>query len=130
MAILDKLVGLAGMESMVASTAILKQFLSGIVVVIALTAVSSTLAGILMMAGLYAFYLGLIRHGLDPTVAALLAVGIAVIVMAGLGIWAMIRWRELKDMPGRLYGEVSLLGRVDRMADAFIDGLLERVSRN
>jgi hypothetical protein len=113
------------MGSAVANISLLKRFLSGIAVIIALTAVGSTILGMLLIAGLYALYISLIHHGLDPAVAALTASGIALAVVIALATVAIMRWYQLRDMPRLFEGmEAPIIGRVGRLADAFIAGLL------
>jgi MFS superfamily sulfate permease-like transporter len=125
----DRLLGLAGMGSTIANISMLKRFLSGIAVVIALTAISSTMAGMLLIAGFYALYLTLIHHGLDPSLAALTVGGGALTIVIVLAIWAVLRWYELRDMPRLLYTEAPLIHRATKLADAFINGLLAERTR-
>lgn len=120
----DKLLGIAGMGSTIANISLLKRFLSGIAVVIALTAISSTMMGMLLIAGFYALYLSLVHHGLDPSIAALTVGGGALLIVIVLGIFAVIRWYELRDMPRLLYMEAPIINRAHKLADAFINGLL------
>lgn len=125
MSTIDRLLGLAGMGSTIANISFLKRFLSGVAVVVALTAVSSTILGMLLVAGLYALYISLVHHGLDPAVAALTASGIALAIVIALAVLAIMRWYQLRDMP-RLFDnmEAPIINRVSRLADAFISGLL------
>ena len=125
----DKLLGLAGMGSTIANISLLRRFLSGVAVVIALTAISSTIAGMLLIAGFYALYLSLIHHGLDPSLAALTVGGGALIIVIVLAIFAVLRWYELREMPRLLYMETPIISRASKLADAFINGLLAERTR-
>jgi hypothetical protein len=120
----DKLLGLAGVGSTIASVTLLKRFLSGIAVVIALTAISSTMAGMLLITGFYALYLSLTHHGLDPTIAAITIGSVALIIVIVLAVMAVMRWYQLRDMPRLLHGESPLIDRASKLAAAFINGLL------
>lgn len=120
----DKLLGLAGVGSTIANISLLRRFLSGVAVVIALTAISSTMAGMLLIAGFYALYLSLIHHGLDPTIAAVTIGGVALIIVIVLAVMAVMRWYQLRDMPRLLHVESPLIDQASKLAEAFISGLL------
>ncbi len=125
MSYIDKVLGIAGMGSTIANVSLLKRFLSGVTTVIALTAISSTMAGMLLLTAIYGLYLGLIHYGLEP-VAAVVAMGsLALIITAILAWMAVMRWRELRELP-HIMTHGPLMGQVNRIADAFVDGLLSR----
>jgi len=129
MSYVDKLLGIAGMSSTIAHVSMLKRFLSGVTVVIALTAVSSTMAGMILIVALYALYLSLVHHGLDQQTAVLTVTGLAVIATGALAALAVFRWRQLRNMP-HLMPSSPVLGHVSKLADAFVAGLLAERRRN
>jgi hypothetical protein len=123
MSYIDKLLGIAGVGSTLANISLLKRFLSGVSTVIALTALCSTMVGMILIVALYALYLALIHHGLEPQAALFTAAGMAVVVMAGLALAAVMRWRELRGMPEMLLQPAPVISKVGEIADAFITGL-------
>src|SRR5262249_31128284 len=110
--------------STIANISMFKRFLSGIAVIVALTAIGSILAGMLLVVGFFGLYFGLVHHGLDPLIAAVTVSGLALIIVIVLAVWAVIRWYQLREMPRLLYMEQPLIDRAGRLADAFINGLL------
>ncbi len=117
----DKLLGLAGMGSSIANVSLLKRFLSGITVVLALTAISSTMIGMIAIVGFYGLYVALIHYGLEHSAAVVMVVSLALIVAGTLATMAAIRWRELREMPRII--ESPLLSQVGKLAEAFMNGL-------
>jgi len=126
---IDRLLGLAGMGSTIANVSMIKQFLSGIAVVVAFTAISGTMAGMLLTAGLYALYVSLMHHGLDPVAAAIMVSSLAVIIMAGFGGVALVQWRQLREIPRLFSIEKPIIKRAHRLAEAFIEGLMTERTR-
>jgi hypothetical protein len=121
MSTVDKFLGLAGMGSTLVHASVLKRFLSGVTAVVALTVISSTMAGMIAVVGFYALYLGLVHYGLDYRAAVVTVSGFAVILTAALATLAVLRWRHLREMPRLL--ETPVFGDMGRIAEAFINGL-------
>jgi hypothetical protein len=130
MSYMDKILGIAGMGSTLANVSMLRRFLTGVTVVIALTAVSSTMAGMIIIVALYGLYLALMHHGLDPQAAVIAVSAFAVIITALLATLAFVRWRQLKDMPHFMNSETSIASQVHQLVDAFVGGLLSGRERS
>jgi len=128
MSSIEKILGIVGVGSTIANISLLKRFLSGVTVVIALTAISSTLAGMLMILGFYGLYLSLLHYGLQPQAAMVTVSGIATLITVALGGLAVLRWRQLRDMPN-LMQESPVINQISKIAHAFVDGLLTDPNR-
>ncbi len=124
MPMLDTLLGLAGVGTTIANVSLVRRFLSGIALVVALTAAGGVMTGIFMAAMLYALYLSLVRHGLDPVIAAVMIGGFALVIIALLGTFAAMRWYQLREIPNLLYPEKPFFARAGKIADAFMNGFI------
>jgi len=124
MSYLDKLLGIVGMGSTIANATLLRKFLTNVMLVMVLTAISGTMAGMILIAGFYGLYLGLVHYGVDPSTAALSIGGLTLIITIGLASLAVLRFRHLRDIPGVMSLNGPIMSRVGEVADAFIDGLL------
>jgi len=122
MSSLDKLLGLAGMGSTIANVTLLKRLLSQVIIIVALTAISSLMTGAILIAGFYGLYLALLHYGTDPTAAIFITVGMALALTAAVAGFAVFRWRQMHEASHETGG--ASLGRIGQIADAFIDGLL------
>jgi len=122
MPIIDRLLGILGLGATIANVALLKRFLAGVTIVIALTAISSTMVGMLLIMGLYGLYMGLVHYGFDQEAAIITVSALALTVTAVLVALAIMRWRELKEMPDLM--KSPIINEAGKLADAFMDGFL------
>jgi hypothetical protein len=127
MSYIEKMLGIAGIGTtfvnVSTNVSILRQFMAGVTIVLALTAISCTLLGGLIAVGFYAFYLALVHYGLDADAALITVSSTAFLVILALGAIAAARWRELREMPKLLNIEMLGIGKAGRLVDAFLAGL-------
>jgi len=122
--------GLAGVGGTIVNISLLKRFLSCVAAIVAFTAISGTMAGMLLIGALYALDLSLIHHGMTSLGAGLLSCGLAITLVMLFGVLAFMRWQQLRDMPSLLSRETPFIHRAGKLAEAFIDGLMsERTER-
>jgi hypothetical protein len=123
---ISKLMGLASIGSSVANVALLQRFLEGIIGIIALTIVSAMMAGMLVVSGFYAAYVGLMHYGLDPDAAGVTIILLACIATLSLIGWVVWQLRNLRELPRHAlpHGLPPVMARATDMAQAFIEGFL------
>jgi len=92
---LGKILGIASIGEALMGISLTKKFVSGFILVLALTIVAAILAGALVIFGLYECHLALIHHGFDSDMAALMTGAAGLLVL--LAIIAVIM-RKLKLM--------------------------------
>lgn len=126
MSYIDTVIRMAGVGNAIVHVSVLKRFLSVVVMVVALVAISSILAGAMIVAAFYGLYLSLMHYGIDQRIAVFSIAALALLIMGGLSLLAYIRWKQLHAMPD--FEEIPIIGRVSSIADSFIDGYRGRRS--
>jgi hypothetical protein len=124
MSTFEKVIGVAGMGTTLVNASLLKRFLSDVTMVVALTAISGTMVGMILIVGFYGLYLTLMHNGLQPEAAIFTVGGIVLVIAATLGGMAYSRFRQLRDLPGNMLEETPVIGHLSKLAEAFIDGLM------
>ena len=123
---IGKLISLISLGGTVASVAMLKRFLAGLTVVIALTIVSALMVAVLISGCFVALYIGLTRFGIDSDMA-LTIVGLLILSITVISGWlAVIKMRELRELPFHPsdHSEIPSLSKLGGIAAAFAEGLL------
>ena len=123
---IGKLISLLSLGGTVASVAMLKRFLAGLAVVVALTITCALMAAVLISGCFVALYFGLVRAGLSPDMA-LVSVGLLVLLVTLVSGWlAVLKLRELRELPFHAMdtSNVPSLGRLAGIANSFVEGLL------
>ncbi len=122
---LEKLFGLASLGSTFASVSLLHRFLSKLIVIFALTIISSIAAGILLIALFYAFYCLLNYYGLDPY--ASLAI-VSFLLLAVTVMLACVTAEKIKNLrqfpPSTMRQNFPSFNHVEKIVVAFFDGFL------
>jgi hypothetical protein len=124
MSTIEKVIGVAGMGTTIANASLLKRFLSDMTMVVALTAISGTMVGMILIVGFYGLYLTLMHNGLQEVAAILTVGGIVLVIAATLAGMAYSRWRQLHDLPGNMLEESPIISNLSKLAESFMDGLM------
>jgi hypothetical protein len=125
MSSLDKILSIAGVGSTIANAALLRRFLAGVMLAIILAAMSGTMLGALFIAVFYGVYFALVANGVHSLTAASIVVGTIVALTVFTTVFAWFRWRRLREMSRHLESPGSIVSKVTRLADSFLDGLLK-----
>ncbi|MFY9288898.1 MAG: hypothetical protein WAO98_10405 [Alphaproteobacteria bacterium] len=112
-----------------ASMAVLQRFLAGVVNVVVLTIVSAVMCCVLLVGSFIAVYYGLLHYGFDTMTSALIVGTMMILVTGALVGVTILRLQHLRaltkhSMPRELPG----VNQISGIADAFMDGLLNRKS--
>ncbi|MDD5585407.1 MAG: hypothetical protein PHY92_00430 [Alphaproteobacteria bacterium] len=129
MSILEKLLAIVAMGGAiggpVAGMSMLQRFLSGMAVVVALTIISSIMAGAFLLVVLYAAGATMIAHGLTPP-AALLTMAVFILIVAllffALTLFYLGRLRNIPVLFMR--HDAPLAVRLNHVVDSFFRGLM------
>jgi len=122
---IDRLLGIATAGASIAKARLVQRFIKDLANVITLAIATGFMVGAFLIGGFYLVYQWLIRSGLDPYAAQIL-IGLvsAVVVLILFGMTASYLQR-LRSIPGQIIqGEFPLSGRLNRLVDSFLDGLL------
>jgi len=108
----------------------LQKFLVGITTIVTLTIIGAMLGSLFLICGFSLLYLELTRNGLDPAVALLLIGGIVFVMTLTLVVLAVLRIRELQEMPvlSLVQRNVPTLAYAHEIAESFLSGLLSTKS--
>jgi hypothetical protein len=101
---LGKILGIASIGEALSGLHLARKFVIDVAVVIMLTIIGSMMAGAIAIAGLYESDAVLVRHGLDPDMAALFT-GLLALLMLGI-IIAVIAFKihRMQNFPFRIAG--------------------------
>ena len=99
----------------------LQRLLSGVMMVVGLTIVTSMLIGMMLIGGFYAAYFALVDYGLGP-LQALLLIGLSTLLAVVVLMVAL--WLYMRRMPKRLVRASPLMDYANETVDAFFDGFM------
>jgi hypothetical protein len=124
----DKLLSLAALGGTITNVALLRRFLSGATIIIALTVISSLLAGALLIGALYLACRELMMNGLDAGSAMLVVTVAGCFILAACISITVIQLQKLRELSTRIFTmPVSpAVTRITGVAQGFISGLLSR----
>lgn len=129
MSVLEKLLAIVAMGGAiggpVAGISMLQRFLSGMAVVVALTIISSIMAGAFLLVVLYAAGATMIAHGLTPP-AALLTMAVFILIIALLFLALTLFYLgRLRNMPALfMHHNAPLAVRVNNVFESFLRGFM------
>lgn len=127
---LGKLLGIASLGGTVAGLTMLQKFLAAITTIVTLTIISAMMGGLFLICGFSLLYLELTRYGLDPAVALMLIGGVVFVITLTLVVLAVLRIREMQDMPvlSLVQRNAPTLAHAQEIAESFLSGLLSTKS--
>ena len=120
MAVLERLLEVGVIARAISENFLYRRFASRLAVVVVSAVVTGMLAGALLVAGLYAVYLGLIQHGMDVVGAALVVGAATLLTTIVCGVVTLHLLRKLKDTLQPLSS-----GALQRIGKAFLDGFTQ-----
>jgi hypothetical protein len=119
---LSKLFGIwAAQRAWFEGSSLVRRFLWGTALFVWLAVTAGVAAGGLALGLFYAFYLALVRYGLEPYAALATACLVALLLVCALGALVCCRLRRTPKPSRRAAGTA----RAAVLVDAFLDGMLE-----
>jgi hypothetical protein len=118
------LLGLLAFRNIGKQTQLIREFLNGLAVVIALTIISGMLVGALLVGGLYAFYHVLVSYNMQPGAALWLTAGIAVVLTALVVSLTLSAICRLGQLPKQIMeASAPIATKTNGIINSFLDGL-------
>lgn len=117
MSSIGKLIDLTTLGGTITGLALMQRLLSQAAVIVALTIISSIMIVLVMIAGFYLLYEGLIHYGLSSLIAWSMTGGsvlVLTIILIGITIFRLRRLQEPRFLP--------VMSEIRDLADAFVKG--------
>ena len=127
MSVIAKLIGLATMGSTVSNAYLMKRLFSRIIIAVVLAVVTSLMVVLLVAAGLYGLYMGLVHFGCAPMDAMIMVCGLLLLITLVLISLTLKHMRCLREgLNEVLSPQIPVVSDFHAIISAFVDGFMSK----
>ena len=125
MSLIGKLLDITSVGGTMAGVVLLQKLAARLVIVVALTIITSLMIAMLMAAGFYIIYTSLVFYGLVPQAALLVTCGLGLVTTFVLIVLTAFYVRQIRNLHRHLL-PAKPLAEIQKLAEVFIEGFLSR----